>query len=321
MSPDGELGKREREEVRDGLGSDPKTLPPHLFYDERGSRLFAEITDLPEYYLTDAEQAILEAHADEMVEALPPGSGLVELGAGTARKTRSLVDALLARQETLVFRPIDVSPAALEEARDHLEAAYDGLRVEPVPARYVEGLDRLREGGFEPKLVVFMGSSIGNMDPDEARDFLAAVGETLGPRDRLLLGTDLVKDRATLEAAYDDARGVTAAFNRNVLRRLNRELGTDFPLEAFEHRASWNPGASRIEMHLEAREDLEVDLGDLDLAIHLEAGETIHTENSYKYTLEDVRDLVEGAGLVLEDTWTDEGDRFADHLVAPPDAP
>lgn len=316
MSDEG-LGKREREEVREGLSADPKRLPPHLFYDARGSRLFAEITEQPEYYLTDAEDAIFEAHAADMVAPLPGGSGLAELGAGTARKTRHLVEALLDRQPHLVFRPVDVSAAALEEARESLEAAYEGVTVSPVHARYVEGLEAMREDGFGPKLVVFMGSSIGNMDPDQARDFLAAVRATLDPADRLLLGTDLVKDRATLEAAYNDEAGVTARFNRNVLRRLNRELGADFPLEAFEHRAFWNADESRIEMHLEAQEDLTVELGDLGLEVAFEAGETIHTENSYKFTREDVEALADDAGLRVEATWTDEAGRFADHLLAP----
>jgi dimethylhistidine N-methyltransferase len=317
VTDDDGLGKREREEVLEGLTSDPKRLPPHLFYDARGSRLFEEITEQPEYYLTDAESAIFEAHADEIVAGLPDGTSLVELGAGSARKTRHLLEALLARGDGLVFHPIDVSAAALEEARQALEPDYEDLQVDPVVGRYREGLAEVGVDGAPAKLVVFMGSSIGNMEPDDARDFLASVRETLAPEDRLLLGTDLVKDRETLEAAYNDAAGVTAAFNRNVLERLNRELGAGFPLDDFAHRAFWNEDASRVEMHLEAEEVCTVDLGDLDREVRFEAGETIHTENSYKFTLEDVDDMVESADLAREATWTDEGERFADHVLAP----
>jgi dimethylhistidine N-methyltransferase len=316
--------------VREGLTAQRKHLPAWLFYDEAGSRLFDEITERPEYYPTRTERGILAANAAVMLAhaAAPGGSNasgnghshlrITELGAGSADKTRLLLAAAVARQGTLVYEPVDVSPSALETARERILQEIAGVTVAPQVMDYTHGpklkLDPL--GAGERRMVLYIGSSMGNFEPREAEQLLARVRAGLNPGDTLLLGVDLVKDEATLLAAYDDCAGVTAEFNLNLLARLNRELAADFYLEAFKHRAVWNAAESRIEMHLESRIAQSVRLNRLNLdgaefEIAFAEGETIHTENSYKYRPGQPEAMLTAAGFTPVETWTDEQGWFA----------
>ncbi|MGC1463821.1 MAG: L-histidine N(alpha)-methyltransferase [Terracidiphilus sp.] len=300
------------EVVRAGLISEPKRLPPWLFYDAAGSRLFDDITDRPEYYLTRTERGILAAHADTIVTQAAEGSRLriTELGAGSADKTRLLLKAAVAQQGTVVYEPVDVSASALDVARDRIEREIGGVSVVPQVMDYTQGngrgLELMPTEAGERRLVLYIGSSIGNFDPPEAMRLLHRVRAALRPDDGLLLGVDLVKDEATLLAAYDDVAGVTAEFNLNLLTRLNRDLGAEFYLESFEHRAVWNQEASRIEMHLESRIAQKVRLEALDLELDFAEGETIHTENSYKYRPAQIEAMLNEAGFAAVKSLTDE---------------
>jgi L-histidine Nalpha-methyltransferase len=295
-------------EVWRGLTSQPKSLSPWLFYDEEGSRLFEAITELPEYYLTRTERAILSEHADEIIAAASDSDArpltVFELGAGTATKTGLLLAAAARRQEAVTYHPIDVSESALWEARTRLEADIPGVRVHPHVADYTENLGTLEASGGR-RLVLYIGSSIGNFEPRQAAQLLRDLRRQLSPGDRLLLGVDMVKDRGTLRRAYDDAAGVTAAFNGNILTRINRELGANFRSRVFKHRARWNEQHSRMEMHLESLLAQKVSIPALDLEIHFAAGETIHTENSYKFTADGVTALLEESGFKVSRSWTD----------------
>jgi L-histidine Nalpha-methyltransferase len=302
------------EDVRRGLTTSPKSLPAWLFYDAAGSALFEQITDLPEYYLTRAERQILTDCATEIVSAAGTPVRLVELGAGTATKTHLVVAALLRRQLRLDYCPIDVSASALQLASDELHRAFPQVHVEPVVADYTNGVAHVLNGGTR-RLVLYLGSSIGNFDPEDALDLLRHVRDSLKPGDALLLGTDLAKNSRILVPAYDDAAGVTAAFNKNVLVRINRELGADFDLDSFHHEARWNRERSRMEMHLVSRNPHTVFISALDLTISFDKNESIHTENSYKYTLPQIRKLAKSSRFALERTWTDANDWFALHLL------
>ncbi len=293
--------------------SRPKWLPAWLFYDAAGSQLFTQITELPEYYLTRTERSILAAHAEEII-ALAAGSDalrLVELGAGSADKTRLLLTAAVDRQDTVFYEPVDVSASALEEAQERIEREIPGVLVTPRVEDYTRKLELDAASFGERRLVLYIGSSIGNFEPLEAEQLLRNVREGLSPGDSLLLGVDLVKSEETLLAAYDDAAGVTAAFNQNLLVRLNRELGADFDPEAFVHRAVWNAAKSRMEMHLESRTRQKVRIPSLDLRISFAAGETIHTENSYKYRPGQPEELLTKVGFTPTATWTDKHEQFA----------
>jgi dimethylhistidine N-methyltransferase len=302
-------------DVHEGLLARPKRLPPWLFYDAKGSALFEEITHLPEYYPTRTERAILEDHASEMVEAAGTPASLVELGAGSASKTRVIIAALLARRPDAVYMPVDVSPTALAGAARHLRANFPTLAVTPVVAKYPDELAFLRAAP-SPRLVLFLGSNIGNYEPDEGCALLRAIHRRLAPGDSLLLATDLRKDPALLIPAYDDAAGVTARFNKNVLVRLNRELGAEFDLDLFRHVARWNARASRVEMHLESLADQVVPIRALGMTVPLHAGERIHTESSYKYTPRMVKRMLTGAGFTWQRAWTDPRSWFALHLAS-----
>ena len=303
--------------VRSGLASRPKRLPPWLFYDEAGSQLFERITELPEYYLTRTERSILTAHSAEMIAQAAADKTLriVELGAGSADKTRLLLAAAVERQGAVLYEPVDVSATALEAARERIEREIPRVRVAPRLEDYTHGLELDPTGPEERRLVLYIGSSIGNFDPAEARRLLEGIHAGLQPGDALLLGVDLVKDEAVLLAAYDDAAGVTADFNRNLLVRLNRELGADFHPENFTHRAVWNGAASRIEMHLESRIRQRVcipahDETDAPFEIEFDSGETIHTENSYKYLPDQVEALLAETGFTTIQCWRDENAWF-----------
>jgi L-histidine Nalpha-methyltransferase len=308
------------DDVRAGLTAKPKTLPPKYFYDELGSALFEAICALPEYYLTRAESEILTERATEIMVAVGPAR-LVELGSGSAVKTRYLIEAGLRHERALEYSAIDISPSALEATAKALTSEYPNLTVRAYEGDYYEGLRQLpRDGGLtsgrhHPTLALFLGSNIGNFDPPEALRFLRAIRAVLAVGDALLLGTDLKKDRATLEAAYADALGVTAAFNLNILARVNRELGGHFDLGTFGHRAFYDETAGRVEMHLVSARDQRVAIDALSLDLSFVAGETIWTESSYKFSNEDVVRLARASGFELEREWTDGQNRFACSLL------
>ncbi len=300
-------------EVRAGLSARPKTLPPKLFYDATGSELFEQITQLPEYYLTRTETCILRAQARTMVMAAGLPSSVIELGAGTATKTRLILEALQALRGSVRFCPVDVSEAALAEAEQNLRSLC-GVKVEPLIADYTTSMDFIADVPA-PRLILYLGSSIGNFEPLQASLLLTHLRARLSPGDTLLLGTDLVKPASVLLPAYDDAAGVTAAFNRNLLVRINRELGADFEPESFAHVARWNPVSSRIEMHLESLQAQEVAIPALRMRVHFARGETIHTENSYKFTATMVDSILQNGGFRRECTWLDPRRWFALHLA------
>jgi L-histidine Nalpha-methyltransferase len=297
-----------------GLSKSPKSLPPKLFYDAEGSALFDEITRLPEYYLTRTELNILQAHADEIARASRPNVNLVELGAGSGHKTRTIIAALLRRQLFVKYFPVDVSSTALDSAKASLEQQFERLSVQPVVLDYSERM-RFLSRIPTPRLVLYIGSSIGNLEETEARELLKNLKAALNPGDCFLLGTDLLKDPSVLVPAYDDAQGVTERFNKNVLARVNRELGGHFDLSAFRHVACWNPQQSRMEMYLESVKPQVVPVDLLNLCVRLTPGERIHTENSYKYTLDAARSMLAEAGFELLRSWCDQQGWFAVHLA------
>lgn len=302
------------EEVREGLTFCPKSLPCKLFYDRNGSALFEEITRLPEYYLTRAEQEILDSYAGEMARAAGTCITVVELGAGTAEKTCTLLRALSQRQMRVPYFPVDISPAALNEARSRVAVQCPQVWVRPVVSDFSRGFGFLRSIPGR-KLVLYLGSSIGNFHPHEAIEMLTQIRRELAAEDALLLGTDLVKDESFLLPAYDDALGVTEQFNKNILCRLNRELRANFDLSGFRHIAAWNPQASRMEIYLESLQPQAVNLRSLNLHVRFATAERIHTENSYKYTLPMVKKILQAAGFTLTRTWFDHRKWFAVHLA------
>ncbi|MEO3930302.1 L-histidine N(alpha)-methyltransferase [Micromonosporaceae bacterium B7E4] len=301
-----DLARALREDVRTGLTGTPRWLPPKWFYDARGSELFEEITRLPEYYPTRAERAVLAARAGEIAR-LTDAKTLIELGSGSSEKTRLLLDALTGRGSLGTFVPLDVSVSALEQSTAEVAAGYPGLRVRGIVGDFTRHLDRLPTGGR--RLVAFLGGTIGNLLPAERAGFLAALRSALERGDWLLLGTDLVKDPGVLVPAYDDAAGVTAEFNRNVLRVLNRELGADFEVDAFAHVALWDPDQRWIEMRLRARRPMRVRVLDLDLAFA--EGEELRTEISAKFRPEDVDAELAAGGFTVQARWTDDDGLFA----------
>ena len=300
--------------AREGLSASPKRLPAWLFYDEAGSALFEQITELPEYYLTRTERAIFESFASEILQAAGPSLTLVELGAGTASKTRILIEELLQRQARALFYPIDVSPSALQEAVTQLGHQFPQLRVNPIIADYTGGVEALNRISGR-KLVLYIGSSIGNFEPEESVRILRRIRRTMRTGDGLLLGADFAKSPKILIPAYDDPQGVTAAFNKNILARLNREMDADFDLDAFCHIALWNKRCSRMEMYLESQRAQQVFLPLLEMDVEFAAGERIHTENSYKYTMEMIETILRESGFRLEQSWHDRQKCFGVHLA------
>ncbi|MSP59078.1 MAG: L-histidine N(alpha)-methyltransferase [Myxococcales bacterium] len=307
-------------DVHAGLTATPKRLPFPYFYDEEGSRLFEAICGLPEYYLTRAEAEILGRHAGAIVAPLPPSVELVELGSGSATKTRLLLDALLARRPSLRYLPIDISETMLEESARGLLADYPSLQVTAIAAEYRSGLRILQDqprAEDSARLVLWLGSNVGNFHRPDAARFLAEVRATMALRDRLLLGADLRKERTVLERAYDDAAGVTARFNLNLLARINRELGGHFAVDQFRHLARYDEPAGRIEMYLVSERDQAARIDGLGIDLTFAAGERIHTEDSYKYSQGELAHLAAAAGFTVEDQWMDEAGRFAVSRFAP----
>jgi L-histidine N-alpha-methyltransferase len=305
---DDDVAEQLRGDVRAGLTADPKWLPPKWFYDARGSELFEEITRLPEYYPTRAEREILAERAGE-IAALTGARTLVELGSGSSEKTRLLLDALQRNGGLAAFIPLDVSAAALRDAVGLLAGDYPTLAIQGVVGDFSRHLKLLPRA--DRRLVAFLGGTIGNLLPETRAAFLAELRAVLEPGEWLLLGADLVKDPAVLVPAYDDAAGVTAEFNRNVLHVLNRELGADFDVPAFAHIARWNAEREWIEMRLRATRQMEVRVAELDLAVEFAAGEDLHTEVSAKFRAEGLTAELAGAGFSVHRFWTDPAGRFS----------
>ncbi len=316
-------------EVFYGLTSRPKHLPPKLFYDAAGSALFEQITELPEYYLTATEQSIFEHYASDMVQAAGDASTIIELGAGTAKKTMLVLRAALARHGAnkcgaskcsadqlgaIRFIPVDVSAFALEAAQRRVRTELPQIAVHPLVLDYTEHVPALAQFPGR-RLVLYIGSSIGNFEPMAASALLRRLRAWLSTGDSLLLGTDMRKPANVLLPAYDDAAGVTAQFNLNVLARINREFDADFDLDRFGHCVIWNERHSRIEMHLMSRTHQFVNIRALDISIPFVSGETIHTENSYKFTLPMIEAMASNGGFQIEQSWSDERQWFTVTLL------
>lgn len=302
------------DDVRAGLLAQPKHLFPKYFYDELGSQLFDAVCLLPEYYLTRAENEILTRYADEIIQSVDGHKTLLEMGSGSASKTRLIIEALLNHQPDLHFIPVDISATALENSSRVLLQSYPRLRITAYASDYYDGLAELRKEARGRTLALFLGSNIGNFDAREARTFLRALRSVLRAGDALLLGADLKKSKEVLEAAYDDALGITAAFNLNLLARINREFEADFDLRAFRHYVEYNEERGRVEIYIESLRDQSVTLRKLDINIRFLKGERIHTENSYKYDLDDLSALATETGFERTRTWLDEREQFSSNL-------
>jgi L-histidine N-alpha-methyltransferase len=297
-------------DVRAGLGKSPKSLPCVYFYDKAGSLLFEEICRQPEYYCARAEGEILRRHAHDIAACCSDPIRIVELGSGSSAKTRILLKAFIEAKLRTTYVPIDVSQEILAHSAADLRRIFPGLTVKPVTARYEDGLERL-DPGDGPILLVWLGSSIGNYEPEAAKEFLGGLRHQLSTGDNLLLGVDLIKDREILEAAYNDRSGVTAAFNLNLLARINRELGGTFDLERFDHQAIYNAAEGRIEMYLVSCCDQQVQIKNPGMTIRFSEGERIHTENSYKYRVEEIADLVGEMSESPVRQWVDSRRQFS----------
>ncbi len=300
-------------EVARGLIARPKRLSPWLFYDERGSALFESITNLPEYYLTRIERDIFAEHGDAILAAAgDAGATIIELGAGTASKTDLLLAAAVRRHGPVTYYPMDIAPSALEQAGDRIARELPLVSVRPILRDYTRNLGELPGSR---RLVLYIGSSIGNFEPARAAALLRRLRSQLAPGEWLLLGVDHVKDRTTMLRAYNDGAGVTAEFNRNVLARINAELGANFRPRLFRHRALWNDRESRMEMHLESLVAQEISIAALDLTVRFRRGESIHTENSYKFTPDAVKELLARGGYAARHNWTDARGWFGVYLA------
>ena len=303
--------------VAEGLGKRPRSLPCRFLYDERGSELFEDICALPEYYLTRAEHQLLRDHADDVVSELPSHVTLAELGSGSSTKTRLLIEALLRRQSRLRYVPVDISRSILAESAESLLEDYGALEIHAIASEYQAGLRHVRDETQTPKLIAWLGSNVGNFDRTSAARFLHGIRDVMRTEDRLLVGIDLRKERSVLEAAYDDAAGVTARFNLNLLTRINRELDANFDLEHFRHYADWREDEGRVELGLVCAADQEVTIKALDLVLRFERGERIHTEDSYKYSFEEIEALGRRAGLALQKRWLDASGAYSLQLLSP----
>jgi L-histidine N-alpha-methyltransferase len=316
FDPDASLDTMRRD-IRQGLSSRPRTLPSKYFYDERGSQLFERITELPEYYPTRAEREVLETRAPDIARIAHPRE-VVELGSGSAKKTRVLLEAALDQGRLERYVPLDVSREIAEESARELIDDYPGLHVHAVIGDFEHHLDEIPEG--EDRLIALLGGTVGNFERPDAIRLLGEIARRMGPTDHFLLGTDLIKNPAVLEAAYDDARGVTAEFNKNILHVLNERLDGNFNPDDFEHVAFYNEERKRVEMHLRAIRPVDVRLGVIDLDVEIDRDETIRTEVSCKYTKDSVETMLREAGLELDGWFTDEAARYALSLSRRTDA-
>lgn len=303
------------EDARRGLSSNPKRLSPKYFYDELGSELFDAICLLPEYYLTRAENEIIERYADEIVASVPDATTILEMGSGSASKTRLIIEALLRRHSSALFIPVDISASALENSSRILLQSFPRLRIDAYAADYFDALAELSKTSLGRTLALFLGSNISNFGKDEAPRFLMALRKVLREGDALLLGADLKKDRSILEPAYDDSIGVTSAFNLNLLVRVNRELEGNFDVRSFRHHAYYNDEVGRVEIYIESTRPQRVRINKLDLEIDFAAGERIHTENSYKYDRVQIEELAQATGFRCAHTWLDTERRFSSNLL------
>jgi len=299
-----------RVSAMEGLQRDQKSIPSRFLYDEVGSALFEAITCLTEYYPTRKERSILRREAANIVAAVGKKLDIVEFGSGSAEKTRLLIDAALVGQKTLRFTPIDISQAALQASAINLLNEHPGLDVVAIAAEYRDALQTLPTP-TNPRLLLFLGGNIGNFTPEDAASFLSGIAAQMRPEDRLLVGIDLVKEPAIIELAYNDPAGVTSAFNKNLLSRVNKELGGSFDLDCFDHRAVYVEDAQKIEMRLVSRGEQWVRIEGLKGSLRFRKGEYIHTEDSHKYSLERFGSLASSAGLDLVERWTDEDKWFA----------
>jgi dimethylhistidine N-methyltransferase len=299
-----------RQEVLHGLHKPQKELPAKFFYDQRGSELFEEITTLPEYYLTRAEISILDGNAEEILRMMGEEFALIEFGSGSSRKVRILLDQ---RRGRTTYMPVDISLVYLKESAELLHSEYPDIEVVALCADYTLPFEIPAAGGHEKRVVFFPGSTVGNLEPHLATVFFRDTAGALQPGDGMLIGVDLKKDAAILHAAYNDSRGVTAEFNFNILRHINRRLGPLFEPSLFEHIAFYNPAVGRIEMHLRALRSHTVEIGGE--TIRFRQGETIHTENSYKYEITEFHALLHGTGFAPVKVWTDPDRLFSVHYL------
>src|SRR5262245_6484452 len=302
--------------VAAGLARRPRSIPCRFLYDEEGSKLFEEICELPEYYLTRAEREILVARADRVAARFDAPITMVELGSGSSAKTRVLIEACLRRHGSLRYLPVDISRGMLEASSLALLERYPMLEVRAIASELGAALPHLGRESSRPKLVLWLGSSVGNLRRDEAAAFLARVQEAMHPGDALLIGIDLRKSRSVLERAYDDAAGVTARFTLNLLQRMNRELDARFDLRRFAHRARYHEDEGRVEIEIVSRRAQRVAIEALDLEIDFARGEAIHTEDSFKYSPAEILALASAAGLRVEESWLDRAARFSLSLLA-----
>jgi len=309
-------------DITSGLRAEPKYLFPKYFYDELGSQLFEAICLLPEYYLTRAENQIFARYSDEIVGGISGEQvSLIEMGSGSASKTRLIIEALLKRQSELLYIPVDISATALETSSRVLLQSYPHLRITAYASEYYDGISALGQERRGRTLALFLGSNIGNFDPGEARTFLSALRRVLGVGDALLLGADLRKPARILEEAYDDALGVTAAFNLNLLTRINREFEADFNLRAFRHSAVYNEALGRVEVYIVSKRTQTVSIRRLELEIQFAEGERVHTESSHKYDLAGLSELASATGFALARSWLDEREQFSSNLFIASEEP
>lgn len=310
------------DDVKDGLGAEKKFINPKYFYDKRGSELFEEICRQPEYYPTRTETSILKTYSSDIAKTCNGKPlAILELGSGSSLKTRLLFDAFLKRQTLLHYLPIDISDSMLRQTANKLSNEFCGIYVTAIPADYYAGISKanqfLSSTNVEKKLVLFLGSSIGNFEPQETEYFLRTIGEKMNEEDFLMIGFDLRKPKSVLESAYNDKSGVTEKFNQNLLSRINKELGGEFDLSSFGHRAFYNQSFHRIEMHLVSKRKQRVYVGKINETFDFVEGETIHTESSYKYTLGQIEVLAKKAGLTVRRHFTDKNRWFDLALLAP----
>ena len=292
-------------DVFTGLQKKQKSIPSLYFYDQRGSELFEDICTLPEYYPTRTETEILQTCSADIAGLFGNQVQIIELGSGSSLKTRLLLEAFLQKNGSAIYKPIDVSETILNESAQSLSQIYENLQIQPLAARYEEGLQKSISKNGISNLILWLGSSIGNFTREEAVYFLKSVRELSSSNSYLLIGIDLRKEKALLERAYDDAQGVTAAFNLNLLERMNRELLADFDLSAFRHLSKYDEEKGRVEMNLVSQKKQTVHFGAPGFTVQFEAGESIHTENSYKYAMEEIEDLASQTGLILKQQWLD----------------
>lgn len=306
-----------REDVERGLANHPKSLSPKYFYDKKGSRLFEQITELEAYYPTRTEASILSYYGTEILEAMGDAVTMVELGSGSSSKTRLLLDVLSGRQSRMDYVPIDISPTVVTEFGEQLLADYPSLHIRGLICDYHRGLNALHEDANQRRLFLFLGSSMGNFHPQQAVGLLRMIRTAMADKDRLLLGLDLKKAPEILNLAYNDPEGVTAAFNMNLLERINTELGGDFDLARFEHKAFYNAAEGRVELHLASRMAQIVPINALGRGFTFREGETIHTENSYKFDREQVETILGESQLRIERQYTDSQRWFSVFMIAP----